>query len=139
MYKLSIVKLECRKRNKFNYIPYRDVWCKVTSDVVRQGTRLPRLLDLIAAMFILSNTRCYQAEATWQPRMLTDWVARERAADDNLGALNSLTSVLFFHTYSRLITRASFYVTPVMMMEIIIAYLRRRSTVVFEIITFKLS
>ena len=137
MYILSIVKLVCRKRNKFNSIPYRDVRRNVTSDVVRQGTRLPRLLDLIAAMFILSNTRCYQAEATWQPRMLTDWVARERAADDNLGALNSLTSILFFHTYSRLITRASFYITPLMMMEIIIAYLHHHSTVVFEIIMIK--
>ena len=65
MYILSIVKLVCRKRNKFNSIPYRDVRCNVTSDVVRQGTRLPRLLDLIAAMF---NCLYYQTRDVIKPR-----------------------------------------------------------------------
>ena len=70
--------------------------CNVTSDVGHRGTRLPRLLGLRAAMFTLSNTGCYQAEKTWQPRNTADWTARERVADDNLGSLYRLIRVYYF-------------------------------------------
>ena len=66
---------------------YRAPRCNVTGDVGRPGSQLPRLLGLIAAMFTLSNTRCYQADATWQPRIAVAWAEREREADDNLGSL----------------------------------------------------
>ena len=76
--------------------------CNVTSDVGHRGTPLPRVLGLRAAMFTPSNTGCYQAERTWQPRMLTDWVARERAADDNLGALLRALFIMDIQTSAHL-------------------------------------
>ena len=43
-------------------------------------------------MFTFSKTRCYPEEATWQPRMLTDWIERDGVADDNIGTLLDATA-----------------------------------------------
>ena len=84
---VSKIALHFKSVKNLIYTVNRAPRCNVTSDVGRPGTQLPRLLGLKAALFTLSNTRCYQADATWQPRMAVAWAEREREADDNLGSL----------------------------------------------------